>query len=208
MDAANVDLKAFTEDFYRTVCGGHLDGVLDTLVYLKRDTSVWFEITTLLIPGENDSDDEIDALSGWVASALGPDVPLHFTAFHPDWKMRDKPATSVAILSRARDIARANGVRYVYTGNVHDRAGGSADRFRCAGSDDPIGSNVYLSTRSQGATPLPLARSAAQGNGGCLMRYRRVSPSGRSTANQRRSRGPSNKESKSRPKERAENIPP
>ena len=125
MDAANVDLKAFTEHFYRTVCGGHLDGVLDTLVYLKRDTSVWFEITTLLIPGENDSDDEIDALSGWVASALGPDVPLHFTAFHPDWKMRDKPATSVAILSRARDIARANGVRYVYTGNVHDRAGGS-----------------------------------------------------------------------------------
>jgi len=125
MDAANVDLKAFTEDFYRTVCGGHLDAVLDTLVYLKRDTSVWFEITTLLIPGENDSDDEIDALSRWVASALGPDVPLHFTAFHPDWKMRDKPATPAAILSRARDIARANGVRYVYTGNIHDKAGGS-----------------------------------------------------------------------------------
>ena len=93
MDAANVDLKAFTEDFYRTVCGGHLEGVLDTLVYLKRDTSVWFEITTLLIPGENDSDGEIDALSRWVTKTLGPDVPLHFTAFHPDWKMRDKPAT-------------------------------------------------------------------------------------------------------------------
>jgi len=99
--------------------------VLDTLVYLKRDTSVWFEITTLLIPGENDSDGEIDALSRWVTNTLGPDVPLHFTAFHPDWKMRDKPATPAATLSRARAIARANGVRYVYTGNVHDGAGGS-----------------------------------------------------------------------------------
>ena len=125
MDAANVDLKAFTEDFYRTVCGAHLEGVLDTLVYLKRDTSVWFEITTLLIPGENDSDGEIDALSRWVTNTLGSDVPLHFTAFHPDWKMRDKPATPAATLSRARDIGHANGVRYVYTGNVHDRAGGS-----------------------------------------------------------------------------------
>jgi pyruvate formate lyase activating enzyme len=146
MDAVNVDLKAFTEDFYRTVCGGHLDGVLDTLVYLKRDTSVWFEITTLLIPGENDSDDEIDALSRWVASALGPDVPLHFTAFHPDWKMRDKPATPAAVLSRARDIARANGVRYVYTGNVHDGAGGSTWCHGCGallsaatGSSSPNG---------------------------------------------------------------------
>ena len=125
MDATNVDLKAFTEDFYRTVCGGHLEGVLDTLVYLKRDTSVWFEITTLLIPGENDSDGEIDALSRWATNTLGSDVPLHFTAFHPDWKMRSKSATPSATLSRARDIARANGVRYVYTGNVHDRAGGS-----------------------------------------------------------------------------------
>ena len=125
MDAANVDLKAFTEDFYRTVCGGHLEEVLDTLLYLKRDTGVWFEITTLLIPGENDSDGEIDALSRWVTNTLGPDVPLHFTAFHPDWKMRDKPATPAATLSRARAIARANGVRYVYTGNVHDGAGGS-----------------------------------------------------------------------------------
>ena len=125
MDAANVDLKAFTEDFYRTVCGAHLEGVLDTLVYLKRDTSVWFEITTLLIPGENDSDGEIDALSRWVTNTLGSDVPLHFTAFHPDWKMRDKPATPAVTLSRARAIARANGVRYVYTGNVHDGAGGS-----------------------------------------------------------------------------------
>src|SRR6516165_6100546 len=95
------------EDFYRTVCGAHLQGVLDTLVYLKRDTSVWFEITTLLIPGENDSDGEIDALSRWVTNTLGSDVPLHFTAFHPDWKMRDKPATPAATLSRARDIGHA-----------------------------------------------------------------------------------------------------
>ena len=99
--------------------------MLDTLVYLKQETNVWFEITTLLIPGENDADGEIEALSRWVADALGPDVPLHFTAFHPDWKMRDKPATPGATLSRARDIARANGVRHVYTGNVHDKAGGS-----------------------------------------------------------------------------------
>jgi len=125
MDAANVDLKGFTENFYRTVCGGHLDAVQDTLAYLKRETNVWFEITTLLIPGENDSDSEIDALSRWVADALGPDVPLHFTAFHPDWKMREKPATPPATLSRAREIACANGVRHVYTGNVHDPAGGS-----------------------------------------------------------------------------------
>jgi pyruvate formate lyase activating enzyme len=133
IDAGNVDLKAFTEDFYRTICGGHLDDVLDTLVYLKRDASVWFEITTLLIPGENDSDAEIDALSCWMTNALGPDVPLHFTAFHPDWKMRDKPVTSAATLSRARAIARANGLRYVYTGNVHDKAGGSTWCHGCGG---------------------------------------------------------------------------
>jgi len=126
MDGANVDLKAFSEDFYHTVCGGHLDGVLDTLVYLRRETRVWFEITTLLIPGENDSDREIDSLSGWVMSQLGPDVPLHFTAFHPDWKMRDKPPTPPATLARARAIARGNGLRHVYTGNVHDKAGGSS----------------------------------------------------------------------------------
>src|ERR1700728_4044116 len=117
IDAANVDLKAFSEDFYHTVCGGHLSEVLDTLVYLQRETRVWFEITTLLIPGENDSEREIDALSDWVASQLGPDVPLHFTAFHPDWRMRDKPPTPPATLMRARAIARKNGLRHVYTGN-------------------------------------------------------------------------------------------
>jgi pyruvate formate lyase activating enzyme len=107
LDAANVDLKAFTEDFYRRVCGGHLEGVLDTLVYLKRDTSVWFEITTFLTPGENDSDGEIDALSRWVTNTLGADVPLHLTALHPDWKMRDKPATPAATAGSARYRTRA-----------------------------------------------------------------------------------------------------
>ncbi|MBI5162550.1 MAG: AmmeMemoRadiSam system radical SAM enzyme [Magnetospirillum sp.] len=125
MDAANVDLKGFTEDFYRTLCGGHLEPVKETLVYLKRNTSVWFEITTLLIPGENDSRDEIDALSRWVVQSLGPDVPLHFSAFHPDWRMRDKARTDSRTLSCARSIALANGIRYTYTGNVHDPSGGS-----------------------------------------------------------------------------------
>jgi pyruvate formate lyase activating enzyme len=125
MDAANVDLKGFTEGFYRNICGGHLQPVLDTLEYLKHETDVWFEITTLLIPDENDSDREVDELSRWVMEHLGPDVPLHFTAFHPDWKMMDKPHTPPATLTRARRIALANGLHYVYTGNVHDSEGGS-----------------------------------------------------------------------------------
>jgi pyruvate formate lyase activating enzyme len=125
MDAANVDLKAFTQDFYHRVCAGHLDAVLDTLEYLRHETDVWFEITTLLIPGHNDSDGEIDAETRWIAEHLGPDVPLHFTAFHPDYKMRDVPPTPPATLSRARRIALANGLRFVYTGNIHDPAGGS-----------------------------------------------------------------------------------
>ena len=125
IDAANVDLKAFTERFYRHVCGAELAPVLDTLVYLKRETRVWLEITTLLIPGENDSDAELDAMTRWIAAELGPDVPLHFSAFHPDWKMTDRPATPPATLTRARSLAMRNGLRYVYTGNVHDAAGGS-----------------------------------------------------------------------------------
>jgi pyruvate formate lyase activating enzyme len=131
MDAANVDLKAFTDRFYRKVCGAELAPVLDTLVYLKRETRTWFEITTLLIPGENDSDAELDAMTQWIVAQLGPDVPLHFSAFHPDWKMTDRPATPPATLSRAREIAMRNGVRYVYTGNVHDRVGGSTWCHRC-----------------------------------------------------------------------------
>ncbi|HZD01189.1 MAG TPA: AmmeMemoRadiSam system radical SAM enzyme [Actinomycetes bacterium] len=125
MDAANVDLKGFTEDFYHRVCAGRLAPVLETLEYLKHETRVWFEITNLLIPGANDSDQEIDAMTRWVVEHLGADVPMHFTAFHPDWKMRDRPATPAATLTRARAIAMANGVRYAYTGNVHDREGGS-----------------------------------------------------------------------------------
>ena len=125
MDAANVDLKAFTEDFYFRLCGGSLQPVLDTLVYLRHETSVWFEITTLLIPTKNDSDQEIEALSKWVMKELGPDVPLHFTAFHPDWKLADLPPTPVATLKRARKIARSAGLHYVYTGNVHDPEGGT-----------------------------------------------------------------------------------
>ena len=125
MDAANVDLKAFTERFYYKICGGALAPVLETLEYLKRETRVWFEITTLLIPGENDSDGELDRMTQWIAEKLGPDVPLHFTAFHPDWKMFDRPRTPPATLTRARRIALANGLHYVYTGNVHDDEGGS-----------------------------------------------------------------------------------
>ena len=120
MDAANVDLKAFTEDFYKKLCSGALAPVLETLEYLKHETGVWFEITTLLIPGENDSPREIEALSNWIMDRLGPEVPLHFTAFHPDWKMRDKPPTPPASLLEARRIARRAGLRYVYTGNIHD----------------------------------------------------------------------------------------
>jgi pyruvate formate lyase activating enzyme len=125
VDAANVDLKAFSEGFYRKLCTGELAAVLDTLVYLRRETDVWLEVTTLLIPGENDSDRELEALCAWFAGQLGPDVPLHFTAFHPDFKMMDRPHTPAATLSRARAIARRHGLRYVYTGNVHDPDGQS-----------------------------------------------------------------------------------
>ncbi len=131
MDAANVDLKAFTDDFYHRICSGHLQPVLETLEYLKHETSVWLEITNLLIPGLNDSSEEIDAMTRWVVEHLGSDVPLHFTAFHPDWKMRDRPPTPPQTLTRARQIARGNGVRYAYTGNVHDAAGGSTYCHGC-----------------------------------------------------------------------------
>ena len=125
MDAANVDLKAFTDDFYIKLCAGKLSPVLDTLALIYHETACWLEITTLLIPGKNDSDEELTALSQWVARELGPDVPLHFTAFHPDWKLDDLPPTPPATLSRARRIAQETGLRYVYTGNVHDPAGGT-----------------------------------------------------------------------------------
>ncbi len=125
MDAANVDLKAFTDEFYDKLCGAHLKPVLDTLVYLKHETDVWFEITTLLIPGKNDSVEEITAMCKWIMKELGPDVPLHFTAFHPDYKMDDLPPTPPATLHRARQIALDTGLHYVYTGNIHDSEGGT-----------------------------------------------------------------------------------
>lgn len=131
MDAANVDLKAFTERFYDQICSSHLEPVLDTLLYLKHETEVWFETTTLLIPGENDSDVEIDKMTQWVVEELGPDVPMHFTAFHPDYRMLDRPATPPATLTKARNIAMRNGVRYAYTGNVMDVEGGSTYCHNC-----------------------------------------------------------------------------
>ncbi len=132
IDAANVDLKAFTEKFYREITGAHLQPVLDTLVYLKKETSVWLEITNLVIPGHNDSDRELGEMTRWVVENLGPDVPMHFTAFHPDWKMRDIAPTPPATLARARAIALKAGVRYAYTGNVHDLEGGSTFCHACA----------------------------------------------------------------------------
>jgi pyruvate formate lyase activating enzyme len=131
MDAANVDLKAFTESLYADTCAGRLQPVLETLEYLRHETEVWFEITTLLIPGLNDSDGEIDALTGWLVERLGPDVPIHFTAFHPDYRMLDRPPTPPETLTRARRIALENGIRYAYTGNVHDLDGGSTHCHGC-----------------------------------------------------------------------------
>jgi pyruvate formate lyase activating enzyme len=125
VDAANVDLKAFSDAFYRDVCAARLAPVLETLEWLAQETDAWLEITTLLIPGLNDADTEIHALTTWVAATLGPDVPLHFSAFHPDWRMRDRPSTPPATLARARAIGLANGLRHVYSGNVHDPAGES-----------------------------------------------------------------------------------
>jgi pyruvate formate lyase activating enzyme len=131
MDAANVDLKAFSEDFYRQVCAGQLRPVLDTLEYLVHETDVWLEITNLVIPGHNDGDRELDEMSAWIHEHLGPDVPVHFTAFHPDFKMLDVPPTPAAMLRRARRRALANGLRYVYVGNVHDPAAHSTYCHAC-----------------------------------------------------------------------------
>ena len=131
MDAANVDLKAFSEDFYHKITGSHLAPVLETLQYIRHETDVWLELTTLLIPGKNDSEKEIDEMTRWVVDKLGADVPMHFSAFHPDWKMLDVPPTPKASLIRAREIAMNNGVRYAYTGNVHNEAGDSTFCHQC-----------------------------------------------------------------------------
>jgi len=141
MDAVNVDLKGFTDSFYRKLAAGRLDPVLDTLRYIRHETDTWLEVTTLLIPGENDSEAEIHALTHWVLDELGPDVPLHFTAFHPDWRMRHVPPTPPATLHRARAIARKNGIRFAYTGNVLDPEGQTT---YCRACDNVlIGRNGY-----------------------------------------------------------------
>jgi pyruvate formate lyase activating enzyme len=130
VDAANVDIKAFSETFYEKLCFASLGPVLETLAWLRAETEVWIEVTTLIIPGQNDSEDELSRLAGWFAENLGPDVPVHFSAFHPDFKMLDTPATPATTLRRARGIALEHGLRYVYTGNVHDPDG---DATRCPG---------------------------------------------------------------------------
>ena len=145
MQAANVDLKGFSERFYKQICAGSLQPVLDTLIHIKHQTTVWLEITTLLIPGENDSEQELQEMTQWVVEHLGPDVPIHFTAFHPDWKMIDKPPTPTATLSMARRIAMKNGLRYAYTGNVHDEQGGSTYCYRCG--EQLIGRDWYELTK-------------------------------------------------------------
>ncbi len=131
MDAANIDLKAFSERFYRKLAAGHLDPVKDTLQYVCNETEVWVELTTLIIPGWNDSESELREMAEWVVTDLGTDVPMHFTAFHPDWKLREVPATPAGTLTRAREIARECGVRFAYTGNVHDKSGGSTFCHEC-----------------------------------------------------------------------------
>lgn len=125
MDAVNIDLKAFTDEFYHKLCYAKLDSVLDTLIWLREHTNVWLELTTLLIPGKNDSEKEIKQLTEWVVDFLGPDTPLHFTAFHPDFRMMDTPKTPPETLTRARQQGLDAGLRYVYTGNVHDVKGES-----------------------------------------------------------------------------------
>ena len=141
MDAANIDLKGFSEEFYRRICGGHLEPVLETIEYVHRETDVWLELTTLSIPELNDSSDEIDALTTWIAEHLGPEVPLHFGAFHPAFRMLDRPPTPPATLTRARGIGLANGLRHVYTGNVDDRRGQTTYCHGCG--TDVIERNRY-----------------------------------------------------------------
>ena len=131
MDAANIDLKGFTEDFYLRLTGARLAPVLDTLQYVAHETDCWLELTTLLIPGHNDSEPELRAMTRWIAEHLGREIPLHFTAFHPDYKMGELAATPATTLSLARRVAHDNGLRHVYTGNVHDREGGTTVCIGC-----------------------------------------------------------------------------
>ncbi len=131
MDAANIDLKAFSEEFYRKRCTAQLGDVLETISYVANETQCWLELTTLLIPGLNDSPEELEAMTSWIRETCGADVPLHFTAFRPQYRMRDRERTSVSILRRAQAIARENGLRYVYIGNVSDVEGASTHCPNC-----------------------------------------------------------------------------
>ncbi len=131
MDAANVDLKAFSERFYHKITGSHLQPVLETLKYIKHETDCWLETTTLIIPGENDSEKELNEMCEWVVENLGPNMPMHFSAFHPDFKMMDTPATPASTLTMARDIAMKAGVRYAYVGNIHNRDADSTWCHQC-----------------------------------------------------------------------------
>jgi pyruvate formate lyase activating enzyme len=173
MDAANVDLKAMSEDFYRQVCAGHLEPVLHTLRYLRHETSVWLEVTNLLIPGRNDSELEIGALTDFMVRELGPEVPLHFTAFHPAWRMLDTPPTPSSTVRRARRIALRRGLRYVYTGNIHDPDGQATLCHACGstviGRDgyEITGWDLDASGRCRACgTPLPGALEPAPGRWG------------------------------------------
>jgi pyruvate formate lyase activating enzyme len=182
MDAANVDLKAFTEDFYHKITGSHLAPVLETLEYIRHETDVWLELTTLLIPGKNDSEKELNEMSAWVVEKLGPDVPMHFSAFHPDWKMMDVPPTPKETLIRAREIAINNGVRYAYTGNVHNAAGDSTWCHQCGelliGRDWYVLSDWNLTTDGKCAacgTPCAGVFEARPGNWGAKQQPVRLS---------------------------------
>ena len=164
VDAANVDLKGFTEDFYRRLTASHLEPVLDTLRYLRRETDVWLEITTLLIPGENDSVEEIDAMTRWIARELGTEVPLHFSGFHPDYRLTDHRPTPKTTLQRARAQAKANGLKHVYVGNVRDPEGETTTCAHCGAA--LIGRDVYALTAyeldASGACPHCGARLAGR----------------------------------------------
>ena len=171
MDAANVDLKAFTEEFYVKQTGSHLQPVLDTLKYLRHQTGVWFEITTLLIPTLNDSDEELYRLSKWVAAELGPDVPLHFTAFHPDYKLDDLPSTPASTLTRARNIAIGEGLKYVYTGNVHDKEGGTTF---CPGCKDALIVRDWHRILAYRVTPGGRCSSCGTPIAGCFEKFEKA----------------------------------
>jgi pyruvate formate lyase activating enzyme len=166
MDAANVDLKAFTEDFYAKVTLSHLAPVLETLEWLARGGKVWTEVTNLLIPGLNDDPEETRRLAGWIGSRMGADVPLHFSAFHPAWKMTDRPRTPPGTLTRARLVAREVGLRHVYTGNVRDPEGQTTRCPRCGFAVIVRDGNAVLRNRSGPGGTCPECRERIAGRFG------------------------------------------